>query len=83
MSIIQVKNEILKLHELFQDLITFNENLSNRHDFTTKLAIDFINNKYQKKISFQYVSLLINIVINYFKIDLKKPPSSADIIGFF
>jgi len=81
-ALIILKNEIMKLYKLSQDLIELNNDLKEDEDFTSKRAIDFINDQYSSKISFTYLSLLEDIIKNYFNIVLKKPPTSADIIDF-
>ena len=80
-GLILFKNEITKLFLLSQDLININENLNENEDFTSKKAIMHINKKYNSKISYPYVNLLMNIVENYFKVKLKKASDSGDLLG--
>jgi len=82
-GLIILKSELMKLYKLSQDLIEFNDNLKDNENFTSKKAIDFINYKYPISISFPYLNLLMDIIKNYFKVELKTPPTSADVMGFF
>lgn len=81
-AIIRFKNEILKLYKLSQDLITINNNLKEKEEFISKNALDYIYQKYNTKISYNYLSLLIEIVENYFDVKLKKSTESADLLGY-
>ena len=81
-AIILIKSDLTKLFKLSEDLITLNSSLDENEDLTSKLALDYLNDKYKTKIHFGYLTLLMNIVDEYFQIKLKKPPSSADLLGY-
>ena len=81
-GLIILKNEIMKLYRLSQDLIEYYNSLEKNEAFTSKRAIDYLNKKYNSKISFPYLTLLEEIISNYFKINLKKAPGLADMVDF-
>ena len=81
-GLIILKNEIMKLYRLSQDMIDYYNSLEKSEAFTSKRAIDYLNKKYSSKISFPYLTLLEEIISNYFKINLKKAPGLADMVDF-
>jgi len=81
-GLIILKNEIVKLYKLSQDLIDYHNSLEVNSDFTSKRALDYLNKKYNSKFSFPYLILLQEIITNYFKINLKKAPGLADMVDF-
>jgi hypothetical protein len=81
-ALIKFKNEFRKLYNLCQDLITFNNNLTDKEEFISKNALDYIYQNYQTRIPHNYLTLLTEIIENYFKVKLKKSTDTADLLGY-
>ena len=76
------KNEIQKSYRLAEQLIELNENLKEGEEFTTKLVFEYLLEHYHVKVPFNYILFLIDIIDNYFNVNLKKPSDSADLLYF-
>ena len=82
LSLFTFRTEILKLYKLSQDLIDFSNNLKEKEEFNSKKATDYIYQTHHTRISYNYLSLLIDVIENYFKVNLKKSTDTADLLGY-
>ena len=82
LALFKFKTEILKLYRLSQDLIDFNNNLKEKEEFNSKKATDYIYQTHYTRIPYNYLSLIIDIIENYFKVQLKKSTDTADLLGY-
>lgn len=77
-----LRNEIQKVYEFSKELADF---LSNNQKVitTTKVLVDRINEKKNERIKKDYLTFLLNIVKNYFKVEIPKIEGVSDFLGFF
>ncbi|MFW9952849.1 MAG: hypothetical protein ACFFKA_22235 [Candidatus Thorarchaeota archaeon] len=75
-----LRNEIQKAYEFSKELTEF-INFTKKEITTAKILIEHINEKKNKRIKKNYLTFLLNIVKNYFKVDLPKIEGVSDIIG--
>jgi len=81
-GLIILKNEIQKAYEFSEDLAEF---ISGTHKeaLTTKLLIDHINEKRNEQIQKDYLTFLLDIVKNYFKVEIPNIDGVTDFLDFF
>ena len=80
-GLIILRNEINKAYEYSK---TIAENIENQKGkpITSKILIDQILEKHGERIQIPYLTFLINIVQNYFKVDVPKIGGVTDLLGF-
>lgn len=78
-SLIILKNELNKAYSLSQYLIEFIENRDLKKDFTSKILIESVKEAKNVKITADYLDFLLEIVENYFEVEV---PSRSDVSDF-
>ncbi|MFW9972237.1 MAG: hypothetical protein ACFFDF_18775 [Candidatus Odinarchaeota archaeon] len=79
-GLIILRNEISKAYEFSSSLKNFIEK-QNGKPITSKMIINYILQKHDEKILMPYLTFLIDIVHNYFKIDVPKIGGVSDLLG--
>ena len=77
-----LKNEIQKAYEFSKGLAEFLSNTENEIT-TSKILIDRINEKQNERIKKDYLTFLLDIVKNYFKVEIPKIDGVTDFLGYF
>jgi len=80
-GVIILRNEIKKSYEFSKSIAEFIQKKEGKA-LTSKLLIDYILEKYGEKIQTPYLTFLINIVQNYFKVKVPKISGVKDLLGF-
>lgn len=81
-SLIIIKNEMQKIFEMAKTIANFvKENKSKA--ITSKVIMDTLSEIYPNKISLVYANFLIEIVENYFKINVPKDSEVSNFLSFF
>jgi hypothetical protein len=80
-GLIIIRNEINKAYEYSKTITEFIENHKGK-PITSKILIDHILEKHGERIQIPYLTFLINIVQNYFKVDVPKIGGVTDLLGF-
>lgn len=80
-GVIILRNEIKKSYEYSKTLSEFIQKKEGKA-LTSKLLIDYILEKYGERIQKSYLSFLIDIVQNYFKVKVPKISGVKDLLGF-
>lgn len=81
-SLIILKNEIQKAFQLSKEITEFNNNLKKDDEFSSKLMLDHFFETRKIKVSFDYLKFLIEIVKNYFSVELKISSTVSDFLAF-
>jgi len=71
-SLLLLKNEVLKAYKLSKDVENYLKGYDKNIELTPKLISNFLEEKYNQKISELYLKFLIKIVQNYFEVDFSK-----------
>ncbi|MFW9882668.1 MAG: hypothetical protein ACFFG0_57125, partial [Candidatus Thorarchaeota archaeon] len=80
-GLIILKNEIKKAYEFSNTIAEFIENHKEK-PITSKMIIENISEKHDEKIQMSYLRFLIEIVGNYFKVDIPKINGVTKLLGF-
>ncbi|MFX1350397.1 MAG: hypothetical protein ACFE92_17135 [Promethearchaeota archaeon] len=80
-GVIILRNEIKKAYKFSNSITEFIHNKEGKA-ITSKLIIDYILEKYGERIQKSYLSFLIDIVQNYFKLKVPKISGVTDLLGF-
>lgn len=80
-GLIILRNEINKAYEFSKSIAEYIENQKGK-PITSKILIDQVLEKYGERIQIPYLSFLINIVQNYFKVKVPKIGGVTDLLGF-
>ncbi|MFX0136993.1 MAG: hypothetical protein ACFFDN_25370 [Candidatus Hodarchaeota archaeon] len=80
-GLIILRNEIKKVYEFSKTIAEYIENHIGKPT-TSKILIDHILEKHGERIQIPYLTFLINIVQNYFKVDVPKIGGVTDLLGF-
>ena len=75
-----LRNEINKAYEFSNSIINFVENQKDK-SLTSKILINHISEKHDEKIPMPYLTFLIDIVHNYFQVDIPKIGGVSDLGG--
>ncbi len=81
-SLIIIKNEIQKFYELAKNLMGFIEQTENKDTLNSKKMIDFLSKEYQEKFSVKILDFLLEIIENYFGMEVPKKSNVSDFLGF-
>ncbi len=81
-SLIIIKNEIKKAYELSLNLIELNNSLEENELLSSKRAIDYLNGIYGIDVPLPYLELLMDVIENYFDIQLNRETDVGDFLGF-
>ena len=79
-SLIIIKNEIKKNFILSKKIIEFKDNLKAEQRIDSKMLLDYFQSELDIKIQIPYLKYLLEIVRNYFQVDIE---ISSDTIDFF
>jgi hypothetical protein len=79
-GLIILRNEIKKVHELSKDIVEFIQN-NEESLITSKKIIKYLSEKHQIKIQLPYFKFLLDVVQNYFKIDVPKMDGVSNLLG--
>ncbi|MBY8983923.1 MAG: hypothetical protein KGD65_02540 [Candidatus Lokiarchaeota archaeon] len=77
-----LRNEIQKAYEFSKELAEFISD-NQKEIITTKALIDRINEKKKERVKKDYLTFLLNIVKNYFKVEIPKIEGVSDFLGYF
>jgi len=77
-----LKNEIQKLYILFKELIELNKEHSKKNPMTSKSIIDHFIDTRDIKIQKVYIDFLIEIIKNYFKVELNIVSDFTNFISY-
>ncbi|MFX1575036.1 MAG: hypothetical protein ACFFB0_20045 [Promethearchaeota archaeon] len=80
-SLIILRNEIQKVFEFSKTIAEFIKHRENK-PISSKLLIDYIEEKYGETIQMPLLRLLIEIVKSYFKVEIPKIDGVTDFLGF-
>ncbi len=80
-ALIILRNEIQKVYEFSKTIAELIKNRENK-PLTSKMLIDHIEEKYREAIQMPFLRLLIDIVKNYFKVEVPKIDGVTDFLGF-
>jgi hypothetical protein len=81
-SLLLIKNEIQKVYNLSKEIITFNNNLRENEELTSKKIIDYFKETKDIKMQTQYLDFLIDVVSNYFNFKLAMSSKTSNFLGF-
>ncbi|MFX0033904.1 MAG: hypothetical protein ACFFAA_08360 [Promethearchaeota archaeon] len=79
-GLIILRNEIYKAYEFSKSILDFMESQKGKA-LTSKMFINHISEKHNEKIHMSYLTFLIDIVRNYFKVDIPKIGGVSDLLG--
>ncbi|MFX1277421.1 MAG: hypothetical protein ACFE9Z_04735 [Promethearchaeota archaeon] len=79
-GLIILRNEIKKVYELSKDVGVFIKN-NEESSITSRNIIKYLSENHQGKIQLPYFKFLLNIVQNYFKIDVPKMDGVSNLLG--
>ncbi len=79
-GLIILRNEINKAYEFSNSIISFVENQKDK-PLTSKIIINHLSEKHNEKIPMLYLTFLMEIVHNYFKVDIPKIGGVSDLLG--
>jgi hypothetical protein len=79
-GLIIVRNEIIKAYEFSNSILKFIEN-HDKKTLTSKLIIDHLSKHHNEKITTTYLTFLIDIVRNYFRVDVPEIGGVSDLLG--
>jgi len=80
-GLIILRNEIKKAYAFSKSIANYIENQKGK-PITSKIIIDHIFEKHRERIQIPYLTFLINIVQNYFKVEVPKIGGVTDLLGF-
>ena len=80
-GVIILRNEINKCYEFSKAIAELIQNKEAKA-ITSKLLIDYILEKHGERIQKPYLSFLIEIVLNYFNVEVPKISGVTDLLGF-
>ncbi|MFX0106053.1 MAG: hypothetical protein ACFE75_11260 [Candidatus Hodarchaeota archaeon] len=80
-GLIILRNEINKAYGYSKTIAEYAEKKKGK-PITSKILIDHILEKYGERIQIPYLNFLINIVQNYFKVEIPKIGGVTDLLGF-
>ncbi len=80
-GVIILRNEIKKCYEFSKSIAELIQNKEGKA-ITSKLIIDHILKKHGERIQKPYISSLIDIIHNYFKVEVPKISGVTDLLGF-
>ena len=79
-GLIILRNEINKAYEFSKTIIQLLENQKGK-SLTSKIIMVHISEKHDEKIYLPYLTFLIDIVSNYFNVDVPKIGGVTDLLG--
>jgi len=79
-GLIILRNEINKAYEYSKSIIQLLEAQKGK-TLTSKIIMDHISKKHDEKIYLPYLTFLIDIVSNYFKVEVPKIGGVTDLLG--
>jgi len=80
-SIIILKNEIQKAFTLAETLVEYIENFKGE-EIQSKDLIDYLSEKRDIKVKIPYLNFLLDIVENYFDVDVPRSSEVSNFLGF-
>ncbi|MFX1304486.1 MAG: hypothetical protein ACFFBV_10930 [Promethearchaeota archaeon] len=80
-GLIILRNEVNKTYEFSKTIAESLEKQKGK-PMTSKILIDYVFEKYGERIQIPYLTFLINIVQNYFKVEVPKIGGVTDLLGF-
>ncbi|MFX1275284.1 MAG: hypothetical protein ACFFBP_18680 [Promethearchaeota archaeon] len=80
-SLIMFKNEIYKIERIIHEILRFHKKQNKDEEFDTKQVIEHLNNIYHTNIPLPYLNFLLEIIENYYAINLNRPSKMADFFG--
>ncbi|MFX1258357.1 MAG: hypothetical protein ACFFAN_10885 [Promethearchaeota archaeon] len=69
-SLILLKNDLQKIYKFSKSIVNFIKNSDKKDILKSKQLIDYLKEIYKVKISKQYLNYLLEIVRNYFKVEI-------------
>ncbi|MHA1489958.1 MAG: hypothetical protein ACTSRI_09905 [Promethearchaeota archaeon] len=81
-SVIILKNEVQKAYLLSKTVVDYINNIREKEKLSSKKIIDKINEVHGIKIQIPYFNFLIDIVKNYFEVDVPKLSDVSNFLGF-
>ncbi|MFX0071686.1 MAG: hypothetical protein ACFFAO_11405, partial [Candidatus Hermodarchaeota archaeon] len=81
-SLILLRNEIQKIHNLSKQIINLNNSLKKNEELTSKKIIDYFLQTKDIKIQSEYLDFLLDIIKNYFDVNLAMSSKTSDFLGF-
>ncbi|MFX0034204.1 MAG: hypothetical protein ACFE9I_01015 [Candidatus Hermodarchaeota archaeon] len=79
-GLVILKNEINKAYEFSKEIAELIESQSEK-PITAKIIINYLSEKHKEKIQKPYLTFLIDIVKNYFKVDVPKIDGVTNLLG--
>jgi hypothetical protein len=81
-GLIILRNEIQKAYKFSEDLAEFISG-AQKEILTSKILVNHINGKHNEQIQKVYLTFLLDIVKNYFKVEIPKIDGVTDFLDFF
>ena len=82
-ALIILKSELQTSFQLAEDIIDFSKTLGENEVLTIKRITDHLSEKYQKKILPTYIFFLLDVIQNYFGLELNTGDRVTEFLGFF
>ena len=78
-----LKSELQTSFQLAEDIIAYSKTLDENEVLTIKRITDHLFEKYQKKILPTYIFFLLDVIQNYFGLELNTGDRVTEFLGFF
>ena len=80
-SIILLKNEIEKIEQFIYQILKFHKTLNENQQFIIKDVIKYLEEIYKTTLPVPYINFLLDIIENYFSINLNRPNRMINFLG--